>query len=230
MIEVKNLAKKYGKKYAVQDVSFEVKKGEITCLLGVNGAGKSTILRSIMHLSPYNAGEITIDQMKFHPKQYEKITFVPDKSTMPIHISIAQAFEFMAKFYDNWIPEKANRLLDFFQLNPKETFKNLSAGNCAKANLILGLSLKSDYIVLDEPFSGIDIFSREQIISAFTDELLEGQGVLLTTHEIQEIENLVDHVILLNKGKVAKDFYAEQVRQETGQSVVDIMREVYEKQ
>ena len=81
---------------------------------------------------------------------------------------------------------------------------------------------------MDEPFSGIDIFSREQIVQLFTSDLLEGIGVVLTSHEIEDIEYIVDKAILLDEGKVIKEFYAEQVREEEGKSIVDVMREVYQ--
>ena len=106
--------------------------------------------------------------------------------------------------------------------------QQLSKGNVAKFNLLLGLSLDVDFVLMDEPFSGIDIFSREQIVQLFTSDLLEGIGVILTSHEIEDIEYIVDKAILLDEGKVIKEFYAEQVREEEGKSIVDVMREVYQ--
>lgn len=106
--------------------------------------------------------------------------------------------------------------------------QQLSKGNVAKVNLLLGLSLDVDFVLMDEPFSGIDIFSREQIVQLFTSDLLEGIGVILTSHEIEDIEYIVDKAILLDEGKVIKEFYAEQVREEEGKSIVDVMREVYQ--
>ena len=106
--------------------------------------------------------------------------------------------------------------------------QQLSKGNVAKVNLLLGLSLDVDFVLMDEPFSGIDIFSREQIVQLFTSDLLEGIGVVLTSHEIEDIEYIVDKAILLDEGKVIKEFYAEQVREEEGKSIVDVMREVYQ--
>ena len=94
--------------------------------------------------------------------------------------------------------------------------------------MLLGLSLDVDFVLMDEPFSGIDIFSREQIVQLFTSDLLEGIGVILTSHEIEDIEYIVDKAILLDEGKVIKEFYAEQVREEEGKSIVDVMREVYQ--
>ena len=109
-----------------------------------------------------------------------------------------------------------------------KVIQQLSKGNVAKVNLLLGLSLDVDFVLMDEPFSGIDIFSREQIVQLFTSDLLEGIGIILTSHEIEDIEYIVDKAILLDEGKVIKEFYAEQVREEEGKSIVDVMREVYQ--
>ncbi|MCZ8520432.1 MULTISPECIES: ATP-binding cassette domain-containing protein [Paenibacillus] len=101
-------------------------------------------------------------------------------------------------------------------------------GNAAKVNLLLGLSLDADYVLMDEPFSGIDLFGREQIAGIFTSHLIEDRCVLMTTHEIQDIEHLIDKAVLLGQGRVLKEFSAEDVRHREGKSVVDVMREVYQ--
>ena len=97
----------------------------------------------------------------------------------------------------------------------------------AKVNILLGLSLDSDFILMDEPFSGIDIFTREEILSVFTSKLLEGQGVLISSHDIPEIEYIVDKAILMRDGTIVEEIIPEQLRQERGISLVDKMREVY---
>lgn len=96
-------------------------------------------------------------------------------------------------------------------------------------NLLLGLALDVDYLLMDEPFSGIDIFSREQIAEVFTSHLVEDRGVIITTHEIGDIEHLLDKVVLLDEGEVLTEFNSEEVRETEGKSVVDVMREVYQK-
>src|SRR5699024_6776361 len=98
----------------------------------------------------------------------------------------------------------------------------------SKVNLLLGLAMDVDYLLMDEPFSGIDIFSREQIADVFTSHLIEDRGVIITTHEITDIEHLIDKVVLLDNGVVLKEFNAEEVREADGKSVVDVMREVYQ--
>jgi ABC-2 type transport system ATP-binding protein len=228
MIEVKDITKKFGRKKVLNGVSFTANKGEITCLIGINGVGKTTVLNAIMNLTPINSGEILIDGNKINKDSYEKITFIPDAITMLPSMKIADAMTFMADFYNAWNQTRADELLSFFKLDANERISSLSKGNTAKVNMLLGLALDVDYLLMDEPFSGIDIFSREQIAEVFTSHLVEDRGVIITTHEINDIEHLIDKAVLLNDGVVLREFNAEEVRETEGKSIIDVMREVYQ--
>ncbi|WP_029276788.1 ABC transporter ATP-binding protein [Carnobacterium jeotgali] len=228
MIEVKGLTKKFGRKKVLKGISFTANKGEITCIIGINGVGKTTILNAIMNLTPVNSGEVLIDGEKISKTSYEKITFIPDTMTMLPGFRIEQAMQFMQDFYQTWNQKRADELLGFFKLEKTDKISALSKGNTAKVNLLLGLALDVDYLLMDEPFSGIDIFSREQITAVFTSHLIENRGVIITTHEINDIEHLIDKVVLIDEGIVLREFNAEQVREEEGKSVVDVMREVFQ--
>lgn len=228
MIEVRQLEKKYKRKKVLNGISFTANKGEITCLIGTNGSGKTTILKAIMNLTPLEKGEIFIDGKALDKETYETIAFIPDAITMMPSMTIQEAMEFMAEFYTSWNQERATELLNFFKLSSRDKISQLSKGNTMKVNMVLGLALDVDYLLMDEPFSGIDIFSREQIASVFTSNLVENRGVLITTHEISDIEHLIDKAVLIENGKVVTEFNAEEMREESGKSVVDVMREVYQ--
>lgn len=180
MIEVKEISKKFGRKKVLNGVSFTANKGEITCLIGINGVGKTTILNAIMALTPLNSGQILMNEEKINKDSYEKITFIPDAITMLPQMTIADATQFMQDFYENWNQERATELLKFFKLEERERISDLSKGNTAKVNLLLGLALDVDFLLMDEPFSGIDIFSREQIAEVFASHLVEDRGVIIT--------------------------------------------------
>lgn len=229
MIEINDIKKKFGRKQVLKGVSFTANKGEITCIIGINGVGKTTILNAIMALTPLSGGQILINGEKINKNSYEKVTFIPDAITMMPSMTIAEAMQFMDDFYDSWNQKRAMELLGFFKLEESEKISSLSKGNTAKVNLLLGLALDVDFLLMDEPFSGIDIFSREQIADVFTSHLVEDRGVIVTTHEIGDIEHLIDKVVLLDEGVVLKDFNSEEVRETEGKSVVDVMREVYQK-
>lgn len=227
MIEVKEVTKKFGRKKVLNGLSFTANKGEITCLIGINGAGKTTVMNAIMNLTPINNGEILIDGEKITKDSYQKITFIPDAIAMLSQMTIQQAMQFMQDFYTTWNQKRADELLHFFNLQKNEKIADLSKGNTAKINLLLGLALDVDYLLMDEPFSGIDIFSREQIAEVFTSHLVEDRGVIITTHEINDIEHLIDKAVLLDDGVVVKEFNAEDVRETENKSIIDVMREVY---
>jgi ABC-2 type transport system ATP-binding protein len=228
MIEVNGITKKYGRKKVLNGVTFTAEKGQITCLIGINGVGKSTIMKAIMGLTPINGGHILIDGQPLDKNLYEKIAFIPDTITMPPQMTVAESMRFMKDFYRNWNEQRAEELLKFFKLNKGDRISDLSKGNAAKINLLLGLSIDVDYLLMDEPFSGIDIFSREQIANVFASHLIEDRGVIITTHEINDIEHLIDKVVLLDQGVILKQFNAEEIRLSEGKSVVDVMREVYQ--
>lgn len=228
MIEVMNVRKRYRRRNVLDGVTFNVERGRITCLVGENGAGKSTLLKAVMRLIPPDGGEIRIDGDPFFgPALYEKVAYIPDRLTVPGGLRIVDAIAFMREHYRCWNDERAKTMLAFFGLDERERIGNLSKGTAAKCNLMLGLGLDTSYVLMDEPFSGIDLFSREQIAEVFTSEWLEGRGVLLTTHEIGELEHLIDQAVLLKNGKVVRDFDCEHMRGEEGKSIVDVMREVY---
>lgn len=227
MIEVKEITKKFGRNKVLKGLSFTANKGEITCLIGINGAGKTTVMNAIMNLTPINSGEILIDGEKITKDSYQKITFIPDAIAMLSQMTIQQAMQFMQDFYTTWNQKRADELLHFFKLHGTEKIADLSKGNTAKINLLLGLALDVDYLLMDEPFSGIDIFSREQITEVFTSHLVEDRGVIITTHEINDIEHLIDKAVLLDDGIVVKEFNAEDVREAENKSIIDVMREVY---
>lgn len=226
MIELVNVRKRFGFKKVLSDVAFTAEKGQITCLIGLNGAGKSTILKAIMGLTPIQGGSIRIDGRPPGKDMYERVSFVPDHLIVPPSQRLSEALRFMGDFYRSWNPARASELMAFFGLDANERAGNLSKGTAGKFNLVLGLAQDSDYILMDEPFSGIDLFSRESIAAVFSSELVGDRGVLLTTHEVGEMEHLIDKAILLRKGTVARSFECERVRSEEGKSVVDVMREV----
>ncbi|MGL4797316.1 MAG: ABC transporter ATP-binding protein [Paraclostridium sp.] len=228
MIEVKNACKRYKKVKALDDISFEIHEGKITCILGINGVGKSTVLKAIAGLIKLDRGEILVDGEKINPNIYNKIAFVPDVDNYFAQFTIRESFEFMKEFYKNWDDEKAYEMLDMFKLTEDKKINSLSKGNIAKVKLILGFAQNAKYTLLDEPFSGIDIFKREEFLGVMAKYISDDQSIILTTHEIAEIEMIADDVVLIDEGKLALVFNAEETREEEGKSIIDKMREVYQ--
>lgn len=227
MLELRNISKKFGKKEVIKDVSFSIRPGEITCLIGENGSGKTTLMNMLMKLLPNESGEFLIDNEPITFNDFNRISYIPDQIIVLKQMTIQEALDFMATYYSSFNAKKADEMLEFFKLNRTDRINHLSKGNVAKVNLLLGLSLDTDYVLMDEPFSGIDLLTREEIANVFTTKMLENRGVLISTHEINDIEMLIDKVVMLKDGYVVKEFYPEDVRFEEGYSIIDMMREVY---
>lgn len=227
MIEIKKVNKFYGAKKILEDVSFSIKPGEITALIGENGSGKTSLMNGLMKLTPVASGQFLIDGKPIDFNDFNRISYIPDTIIVVKEMTIQEALDYMATYYDTYDPVLAKDLVTFFNLNPDEKISHLSKGNTAKVNLLLGLTLNSDYLIMDEPFSGVDIFNREEIANVFTSKLMAGRGVLISTHEINEIETLVDRVVMLKDRRIIQDFYTEDLRLEEGKSITDKMWEVY---
>ena len=227
MIEIKNLTKSYDKKCILKNINLKINDNEQVSIIGKSGCGKSTLLRCIARLEKIDKGQILIDNEKLTYKTYNKISFVPDVDNHFAQYTIKESFEFMKQFYKNWDDEKAYEMLELFNLTDDRKISKLSKGNIARIKIILGFAQNAKYTLLDEPFSGIDIFKREEFLGVMTKYINEEQSIILTTHEISEIEMIADDVILIDEGKVSCIFNAEELRTRDGMSIVDKMREVY---
>ncbi|EDT70365.1 ABC transporter ATP-binding protein [Clostridium perfringens] len=228
MIEVVGVKKKFRRKKVLENITFNVKKGEITALLGLNGVGKSTLLKIIMGLVKQDEGEVLFNGEKLNYKTYENIAFVPDILNTYGDMKIKDAFEYMSMMYEKWDMDKAYEMLKDFKLTDDLKINKLSKGNIARVKLILGFARHPEYLLLDEPFSGIDIFTREKFIESLIGYMDNNIGILLTTHELKEVENIVDKVVFLSDGNIKIEFYVEDVRENEGLSMVEKIREVHE--
>jgi len=227
MLEVKNISKRYGRKLVLDDVSMSFETGKISCLLGLNGVGKSTTMKAIMGLIPVNKGEILVDGDRVSNKNIDKIAYIPDIPIYDLGMTAIQNLEVARVMYPNFDMKKAERMIEFLKLPAQKKLKELSKGNLARFNLIVGLCQHAKYLLLDEPFSGIDIFTREEFIRALKWEfLVEGQTVIITTHEIDEVQDIADHIVLLEDGRVFKSFGKEEVEAE-GLTIMEKLRSIY---
>lgn len=175
-----------------------------------------------------DSGEVLVDGEKFNQNSYNKVAFVPDINIHFANTKISEMFEFMEVFYKNWDSEMAKEMLKIFGLNEDDIIDNLSKGNIARVKLIIGFAQKPEYLLLDEPFSGIDFFKREEFISLIPEYMNEDQAIVITTHEISDIENIVDDVIFIDEGKLVMSLNAEELRERENLSILEKMREVYQ--
>ncbi|CFW96762.1 ABC transporter-like [Syntrophomonas zehnderi OL-4] len=227
MIEFKNVSKSFGSTMALNDVSLVFPRGKIIGLFGPNGAGKSTSIKLIMGLNRPDRGEISVDGEDPQNKK-KNLAYLPEIDHLYSWMNIAQAADFTRTFYDDWDEGKYRDLINFLNLQEDMKIAKISKGQRAKAKLLLTVCRRAPYLLMDEPLSGIDILTREEIINTLIRDYREGeQTIIISTHEIAEVESLVDEVIFLDQGKVKLSGNAEDLRIERNMSLVELMKEAF---
>lgn len=228
MIVFKEVTKEFGSKKALDQATMIFPKGEITGFLGPNGSGKSTSLKMIAGLNRPDRGTVMIEGEKPSIHTKRDIAYLPEIDYIYPWMTIGEAANFTKSFYEDWDEKKYNELIDFLHLEPSMAIKKISKGMRAKAKLLLTFSRDAKIILLDEPLSGIDILTRDTIIQTIIRDYRVGeQTIIISTHEIQEIEGLIDKVIFMDKGRAILEGEAEVLRSERNMSLVELMKEVY---
>ncbi len=227
MIEFENISKSFGSTVALNNVSLVFPKGKIIGLFGPNGAGKSTSIKLIMGLNRPDRGEVRVDGENPQNKKQD-MAYLPEIDHLYPWMNIAQAADFTRTFYADWDEVKYRELLKFLNLQEDMKIAKISKGQRAKTKLLLTVSRRAPYLLMDEPLSGIDILTREEIINTLIRDFREGeQTIIISTHEIAEVESLVDEVIFLDRGKVKISGNAEDLRVEKNMSLVELMKEAF---
>lgn len=222
MLEVKHLSCRLKKKTLLEDISFSLEPGQIVGLIGHNGAGKTTLLHCLAGLLPYQ-GSVSIDGAPIQVKK-DQIAYVTDYVNIPQNLTISEVKEMMANLYPHWNPGRAQEIQDHFKLADSTKVKHLSKGNQAKLNMMLGLGQDCPYLLLDEPFATIDLIGREEILTLFSHFIQKDTAVLISTHEIYDVEFFLDRALMLRDGRLVQDKDLEDLREHDQLSLVDWIR------
>lgn len=204
VIETEGLGKKYRHVQALDDVSFEVPEGAIYGLLGPNGSGKTTLLDMLVNLQTPTAGKASVlgfDSRRLQGKGFAAIGYVSENQEFPVWMTVRQLLDYLKPFYSRWDDERAGILLEQFRLPADRKLRHLSRGMRMKVALASCLSAHPRLLILDEPFSGLDPLTRDELIEA----LLEGASettVLMSSHDLAEIESFVTHIAYLEAGRL----------------------------
>ena len=224
MIELNNVKKSYGSTKALQGVNLSLETGKIIGIAGENGSGKSTLLKSIAGVSPIDSGSILIDGTPVCRKHAEKIAYLPDADMFYPYFTVEQLFSYYRSQFADFNEIKAKEVLNFLEVSPSSKMKSLSKGMRGRAKMAATLGRESRYYLMDEPFSGLDPMVRADLVKGlirFTD--LERQTLILSTHEIREVETLLDELVLLKNGSVLAHRQLDDIRDETGLDMVEWM-------
>lgn len=225
LVKVSQVSYAKGRKQIVKDLNFQLESGKIVALLGENGSGKTTIIRLLAGLALRWQGEITLGNQKVGTATKGFTALLADLGDFSSDFSVQQVLDFYETMYGDFDLGKAQQLLTFMELENEDRLKNLSRGNREKLALVVTLSRKAQIYLLDESLSGIDLLSREKIIQSLVRWFDEDSLVLITTHQLSEIENIVDEVLILKDKTIALQADLETIREEEGIGLEELYRQ-----
>jgi ABC-2 type transport system ATP-binding protein len=221
-VKLRNVSKRYGKDFSLKNVSLTFETGKIYGLLGPNGSGKSTTLKMIAGLVYPNNGRVEVDAEEVTRKICKKVTYLTELDMFYPSFTVGNMIEFYASQFSDFEMEKAEQLLIDMKLDRAKKIKQLSKGNRGRLKLVLALSRKSPVLLLDEPFSGLDPMVRDSIVKSLLSYInFDEQTVIIATHEIDEIEPLLDEAIVIFQGDIIDQKNVETLREEEGLSVLE---------
>lgn len=227
LLECRNLSKKYGNFCALSDLNLSLKHGEIIGLLGPNGSGKTTLIKLINGLLSPSSGEVLINNQAPGIESKRIIAYLPERSYLNNWMKINDIISYFDDFYDNFSKERAYPMLNKLHLNPSRRLRTLSKGDKEKVQLILVMSRDADLYILDEPIGGVDPAARDYILNTIITNYNENATILMSTHLISDIENILDRVIFIKNGGIVLNSSVDEIRTEHGQSVNALFREVF---
>ncbi|MCL6457828.1 MAG: ABC transporter ATP-binding protein [Gorillibacterium sp.] len=214
-------------KRVLHDLSFIVPHAGIIGLIGANGSGKSTLLHLIAGLIRPRNGKICVNGEAVNRHTREQIAFSPEREWLYLSLTVQQTLQLAAQLYPDFQQEKAEQLTRKFNLEPNVRIKQLSKGNRARLQVILTLSRSAPLLIMDEPLSGLDPITREQLLEMMVEHTeLENQSIIVSTHEVAEVELYLDHLLFMQEGRMLLSEDVEDLRELRGMSVLDVMREV----
>lgn len=226
-VEMQNVTKQYGEKLAIDHMQLQIPSNKVTGVLGPNGSGKSTLFKLITGLTLPTQGEMKVLGHTPGWRNNHNIAYMPDRAGWYANWKVRDVLDWGEHLLPGFNRKRADELLKFMKLDPEAVTQGLSKGEEARIYLILCIARDVPLLLLDEPFSGIDLISREKIIGALIDVLsMKEQTLIITTHEIYEAEPLFDHVVFIEHGKVKMAGDAETLRAEYG-SMEQLYRRLY---
>lgn len=227
ILECKNLSKAYGKKTALSHVDLALDGGHIIGLLGPNGSGKTTLIKLINGLLVPDEGELLIDGMSVGTSTKAVVSYLPDQTYLDMNLKVNEIISYFKDFYTDFDDARAYDMLAKLQINPEDKLKTMSKGTKEKVQLILVMSRRAKLYVLDEPIAGVDPAARDYILDIILSNYDEDATILISTHLIADIENILDQVIILKDGQIALVSSVDDIRQQQDKSIDALFREVF---
>jgi ABC-2 type transport system ATP-binding protein len=205
-IQLANLSRRFGQKTALDGVTLSLPRGVVYGLVGANGAGKTTIIRHILGLLRAESGTVRVfglDPVAEPVAVLSRIGYLSEENDLPVWMRVDELIRYTRAFYAAWDDAYADDLRRAFGLDPTARIRDLSRGQKARAGLIAALAHRPELLVLDEPSSGLDPIVRRDILGAVLRTVAqEGRTVLFSSHLLEEVEEVADHVIMISEGRI----------------------------
>lgn len=227
LLECQGLTKKYNNFYALSNLDLTLERGQIVGLLGPNGSGKTTLIKLINGLLVPTGGRVMIGSMAPGVETKKMISYLPERSSVSGHMRVSDITSYFADFYDNFSMERANAMFKDLEIDTHARLHTLSKGTKEKVQLILVMSRDAELYILDEPIGGVDPAARDYILHTILTNYNENATILISTHLITDIENVLDRVLFLQNGHLTLNETVDDIRTKWGKSVDTLFREVF---
>ncbi|MBQ3816756.1 MAG: ABC transporter ATP-binding protein [Clostridia bacterium] len=233
ILECKELSKYFsgnkniGVVKALDNINLGLEKGKIIGLLGPNGSGKTTLIKLAAGLLKQNSGEILIDGAAPGEITKSYVSYLPERNFLSNAMKVYETLDLFESFYPDFDRSRAEEMLAKLNIHPSQKYKSLSKGTKEKVQLVLVMARRAKLYLLDEPIGGVDPATRDYILNTIVSNYAEDATVLISTHLISDVENVLDEFIFLKQGKVVLHSSSDEIRSEYGKSVDEYFREVF---
>ena len=227
ILECQGLTKKYGNFFALSNLDLTLERGQIVGLLGPNGSGKTTLIKLANGLLTPTNGTIMINGMSPDVETKKIVSYLPERNYLNTHMRVDDILAYYVDFYDNFNPARAASMLKDLGIDTHTRLRSLSKGTKEKVQLVLVMSRDADLYILDEPIGGVDPAARDYILQTILTNYNENATILISTHLISDIENVLDRVVFLQCGQLALNATVDEIRSQRGKSVDALFREVF---
>lgn len=228
ILECQGLSKKYTKDTCtLSNLNLILERGQIIGLLGPNGSGKTTLIKLLNGILTPTEGKVFIAGFEPGIETKKIVSYLPERPHIDKNLKISEILHFFADFYDNFNSDRASRMLSDLNINPDSRLRTLSKGTQEKVLLILTMSRDAELYILDEPIGGVDPAARDYILQTIISTYNENATILLSTHLISDIENILDRAIFLQNGRIVLNATVDEIRMSQGKSIDTLFREVF---
>ena len=227
ILDCQNLTKYYGNKIALDNLNLTLEPGKIIGLLGPNGSGKTTFIKLLNGLLTPDKGQVLINGMKPGIDTKKIVSYLPERTYLGSWRKVCDIIDFFHDFYEDFDKSRAYDMLQKLNINPSDRLHSMSKGTKEKVQLILVMSRRANLYCLDEPIAGVDPAARDYILSTILNNYEENATILLSTHLISDVENILDDVIFIQNGRIRLTDSVENIRLQQGKSVDTLFREVF---